>query len=601
MVRRRLFPWVLALVVAAVGMLVTATAAQSPHVRCFGAAALDRSKPCRNPALDKRVVPTPRAARHRPNAPCDVVGNEGALKLCAFGTPREQSVATVALVGDSHAENWRGAVAEVARAKRWYGISIALGGCPYSDTTRTVDEPLRSHCAERNQQIPGWFVRHPEVHTVFVAQISGVPFVVPRGMSQFEGQVQAYMHAWEALPRTVEHIVVIRDTPKALSGTHACINRALADSRPAGVVCRMPRSQVVDQDAAVEAARRLATPRVRVVNLLDHFCDATWCYPVIGGALVQKDLNHLTNTFMETLGPYLLADVNRVTARAADAPPDCYGAASRDPEHPCTNPDLRYTVTPTPEEAKTAPYSPCSLQPDEPINVCAFGVPADQARATIALLGDSHASHWRAAFETVMQANEWHGVSITRSACPFSRTTRKLRRGLQGKCVAWNRRIAPWFARHPEIHEVFVVQDSGQEWVIPRHVKAFTAEVAGFKRAWQTLPASVQRIVVIRDTPKTGVHSAACIERAVANHQDAGQVCADRRSAVLDRDAEQVAAVRLHSPRVRLLDFTPFFCDATRCFPVIGGVLVHKDDHHLTAAFERTMGPYLLRALERIG
>jgi len=37
----------------------------------------------------------------------------------------------------------------------------------------------------------------------------------------------------------------------------------------------------------------------------DFICDARWCYPVVGGALVFKDRNHLTEVFARTLGPYL--------------------------------------------------------------------------------------------------------------------------------------------------------------------------------------------------------------------------------------------------------------------------------------------------------
>jgi hypothetical protein len=84
-------------------------------------------------------------------------------------------------------------------------------------------------------------------------------------------------------------------------------------------------------------------------------------------------------------------------------------------------------------------------------------------------------------------------------------------------------------------------------------------------------------------------------------HEDAGAVCAVPRRRALEPDAQFAAAIRLRSARVRVLDFTRFFCDENKCYPVIGGVLVHKDDHHLTAAFARTLGPYLLRALQRTG
>jgi hypothetical protein len=52
------------------------------------------------------------------------------------------------------------------------------------------------------------------------------------------------------------------------------------------------------------------------------------------------------------------------------------------------------------------------------------------------------------------------------------------------------------------------------------------------------------------------------------------------------------------SPRVRAIDMTDFMCDSRRCFPVVGGVLVHKDVGHLTRAFSTTLGPYLLRAAD---
>jgi len=45
---------------------------------------------------------------------------------------------------------------------------------------------------------------------------------------------------------------------------------------------------------------------VRVIDLTPHFCDESQCFPVVGGALVQRDETHLTTTFSATLGPYVL-------------------------------------------------------------------------------------------------------------------------------------------------------------------------------------------------------------------------------------------------------------------------------------------------------
>jgi peptidoglycan/LPS O-acetylase OafA/YrhL len=292
----------------------------------------------------------------------------------------------------------------------------------------------------------------------------------------------------------------------------------------------------------------------------------------------------------------------RESARILASNPPCFGAAARDPEKPCSNPELRKVVVPTPLEARDRPNAPCKMiEHGKRINVCAFGVPAAEANGTIALVGDSHASHWRAALAVVAREKRWRGLSVTRSGCPFSRATKQLRSPLKGECRRWNRELPGWFARHREVSTVFVVQASGGKWDIPRGRSRFEAEVAGFRDAWKALPRSVKRIVVIRDTPKDRPTTHDCVQRAMAKDRSAGTACAVPRGQAMVRDAQAVAATRLRSSRVRSVDFTRFFCDGRRCFPVIGGALVHKDDHHLTEVFATTLGPYLQREIERLG
>jgi SGNH domain (fused to AT3 domains) len=277
---------------------------------CFGAAARDPANRCSERARQYEVVPTPNSARNRPNAPCTIVEEDGPLRVCEFGAPAASAAATVALLGDSHAAHWRAALEVVARAKRWRGLSIALSGCPFSTATRVLQEPLLSACIERNRKVPAWFARHPEIHTVFVSELSGATWLVPSGTDMFRDEVNDYIDAWNSLPASVQHIVVIRDDPKGLPSTQRCVERALARHRPAGLVCRVPRAAALDRDAAVVAAHRVGAPRLSVVDLTRYFCDARWCYPVIGGALVHKDEHHMTTVFVRTLGPYLLQAVD---------------------------------------------------------------------------------------------------------------------------------------------------------------------------------------------------------------------------------------------------------------------------------------------------
>jgi hypothetical protein len=258
-------------------------------------------------------------------------------------------------------------------------------------------------------------------------------------------------------------------------------------------------------------------------------------------------------------------------------------------------------VVPSPIAAAGRPNSPCHFIQTRPFNVCTFGVRKAKASATIALVGDSHASHWRAALDVVAHDNHWYGLSITRSGCPFSRTEKVLRVPLESECVKWNRQLPGWFAKHPEVSTLFVVQESGQKWIVPRGKSMYGAEVSGFQRAWRTLPPSIRRIVVIHDTPKDRDSTAACVEHAIAKHARAGLACKVPRSVALDPDAQATAAAHLHSRRVRIVDLNRFFCDPRWCYPVIGGALVHKDQHHMTVVWATTLGPYLERAVGRVG
>jgi hypothetical protein len=296
--------------------VLPATNALAAAPACFGAAARDTLQRCSNPALTQAVVPSPVEARTLPNAACKAIRGQLNPPVCAFGTAAADATETIALVGDSHAGHWRAAVDEVARAKGWRGLSITHTSCPLQIALRDLPEPRRTLCAEWKQEVFAWFAVHPEVHTVFVAGLSGGTGVVPRpGLSAFASSVDGYRAAWDALPPTVQRIVVIRDTPKASSATGPCIQRALAKHRDAGRACAVPRERALDRDPAIAAAAQMAPGYVQTVDLTSYFCDTRDCYPVIGGGLVLRDINHMTGVFSATLGPYLLRAVDQVLPR----------------------------------------------------------------------------------------------------------------------------------------------------------------------------------------------------------------------------------------------------------------------------------------------
>lgn len=285
----------------------------------------------------------------------------------------------------------------------------------------------------------------------------------------------------------------------------------------------------------------------------------------------------------------------------ASAYPPCFGAASRDPYHTCHNRNLDLAVIPTPREAQIVPNAPCyPLAERTPlehlINACIFGVREGATDGTIALVGNSHAAHWRAAVAVVADSLDWYGVSITRSSCPFLVGTVELPEPKRAQCIRWHKAVVTWFRLHPEVTTVFV-SDQPTPVVTAHGQSENAAQVAGYEQAWAELPASVTHIIVIRDNPYVHPTTLPCVEAAMARHKPAGLACALRRSQALKPDPEVTAAEALHAPRVQVIDLTHFFCDAALCYPVVGGALVYRDEDHLTRVFAATLGPYLLHAL----
>ncbi len=291
---------------------IALSTAPAARLRCFAAAARDPRRRCENAKLRLVVVPTPDDAVLSTNAPCTPRRHDGELKPCDFGVPRVDARASVALVGDSHAAQWRGAIEHVAEHKRWHGVSITTSGCPLSRVTPALEPASRrARCLRWNRQMPGWFARHPEIHTVFVSQHGAAKVVVPAGASALDTRAAGHRAAWKALPRSVRRIVVLRDTP-LLGFQNECVRRASRQRRNPGDTCALPRATVLKPDAAVVAARRLRSRRVRVVDMTAFFCGRLRCLPVVGGALVYIDREHMTNLFSTSLGPYVLRAFDRL-------------------------------------------------------------------------------------------------------------------------------------------------------------------------------------------------------------------------------------------------------------------------------------------------
>jgi hypothetical protein len=284
----------------ALALALSAGTAAAADVPCFGAAARDPVRPCVN--ANRAFLPTLANINRETESPCNYMV-EKALSICAFGMYPHRR--TIALVGDSHSWHLRGALDYVAHKLVWGGWSVTAPGCSFSDAVRSLPLGLRESCVAWFALVKAWFKRHREVSAVFLSQLNSTPVTGKSGAAAATLRINAYKRAWtKLLPKTVKHVVVIADSPDPRDDVLDCLATTPAD--PA-VDCATPRTQALGADVGGLAVKALHSRRYEFVDLTPYFCDATICPPVIGGALVPRDvLGHITPAFSTSLGPFLL-------------------------------------------------------------------------------------------------------------------------------------------------------------------------------------------------------------------------------------------------------------------------------------------------------
>ncbi|HEV7808499.1 MAG TPA: SGNH hydrolase domain-containing protein [Solirubrobacteraceae bacterium] len=298
---RRVAAVLVAVLAGAIGAAVAAAGERAtPTPACFGAAARDPQAPCVNRALNRTAIPSPYAAPLEPSEPCERI-ERASPPACAFGTPGRKARTSVVLLGDSHSTHWRAALAFVARRRRWHGVSINRNLCPFT-LARTN---RHDRCKGWTRGVLRWLRNHPEVKAAFVSANAGSGVQAVPGQRRRDTKVDGYLRAWSAMPSSVREVFVLRDVPHSAGRTAECVSAAVARRRNPALRCARPRDKALVRDLEAEATALDRSGRVKLVDLTALMCDEQRCPPVVGGALVIKDIGHMTRTFSRTLGPFL--------------------------------------------------------------------------------------------------------------------------------------------------------------------------------------------------------------------------------------------------------------------------------------------------------
>lgn len=328
-----------------------------------------------------------------------------------------------------------------------------------------------------------------------------------------------------------------------------------------------------------------------------------WRAAVVGGVCVAIGLTSAGAIALSLDRQRQSAEASAPSSGTAAEP---FGAAALG-EDPAGSPaavpvDQVASITPSPIDAKddnADVYGDGCHQDQEHPEVlsCTYGDPASKTR--VALVGDSHAAQWEPTLRVLAEQNGWRLETYTKSACLFADVTvwNINRDGPYTSCTDWTSRVVAAIAGDPPA--VVVVSTSGSYTAVRDGDKlggteSDTAIVRGLASTWRALEDAGTEVVVVLDTPRPGIDIPDC----VAQHRDALSACAVSRAAAVASSAaaaQEDAATEVDG--LTMLDLTAWVCPAERCPAVIGGVLVFRDAHHLTATYARTLAPVLGREL----
>lgn len=274
--------------------------------KCFGAAVvLDAS--CAGTEFGDTILPAPGfAGVDRPTSPeCFVQLNDARAVSCTFGS-KDPDAPRVALIGDSHAYQLLSTFQAMADENGWQLVTYFKGACPWNTTPLATPGAFGAACTQWRDSVTAELEK-ADLDAVVTAALATTPYSSDGYPSAHDAAVAGYRKAWsEMLDRGIPVITVV-DNPVWETDPNKCLR-----THPMAA-CAGDRSTVlVANDPLRDAASGL--DRATLLDFTDVYCGADVCRPVVGGANIYRDQDHLTVTFTDTLKPWYTEAIQKALA-----------------------------------------------------------------------------------------------------------------------------------------------------------------------------------------------------------------------------------------------------------------------------------------------
>jgi peptidoglycan/LPS O-acetylase OafA/YrhL len=221
------------------------------------------------------------------------------------------------------------------------------------------------------------------------------------------------------------------------------------------------------------------------------------------------------------------------------------------------------------------------------------------ATHTAVLLGDSIGAQWTDLLTEVYSQPDWQVVVLTKSACPIIDEDYfySPAGGTYEVCSEWRGKAIDYLAKtRPDI--VFVGSSAHYEF-------SSTQWTEGIGRVLVPLSEAATQVVLVPGTPELSFNGPACLEspyRFSFRLTDSRRECEEAMVSTASDDVAsylKIAANRIDN--VSILDLNNIVCPGKRCAArSTDGLIVFRDDKHLTATFVRAQTPNVLERLQKL-
>lgn len=293
------------------------------------------------------------------------------------------------------------------------------------------------------------------------------------------------------------------------------------------------------------------------------------------------------------VAPWSVVQIKSMQTTSADGSPDYPGAMAFDRQRPARVPD-GLPISPDPAVAgKDVPltfidgcgsYDPGKFTDAQ----CWYGSVAGAKQ--IVLVGDSHAGQYIDPLSAIASKHRWQVRAMVRNGCPFSAAPPSSATTTYTNCSEQNKvTLKKILAMKPERVVVAGMATEGYRKALKWGWSSDSVLIDGYVQMLRPMKAAGIKVSVVTDTPYPTVSVPDC----VATKGPAAGECQTPRGSTVDpllTAAEKVGAVQV-------IDFNEYLCKNGTCPPVIGNVLVFRDNH-LTTTFAKTLETPMQAALQ---